>query len=65
MSFQSQIRTQHYINGQWCDSIEPKTFDVFNPATEEKITSVQQAGPKDVDKAVEVGGILTDGGREL
>lgn len=28
------------------------TFDTFNPATEEKITSIQSATKEDVDKAV-------------
>lgn len=52
MSFTPEIRTQHYIDGKWCDSIDPKTFATYNPETEEKITDLQEAGPKDVDAAV-------------
>jgi aldehyde dehydrogenase (NAD+) len=52
MSYAPQQRTQHYINGAWVDSIEPKTFATINPETEEKICDVQEAGPKDVDAAV-------------
>jgi len=46
------IRTQHFINNEFVDSIEKSTFDTFNPATEEKIATVQAAGVADVDKAV-------------
>jgi aldehyde dehydrogenase (NAD+) len=34
------------------NSTSGKTFDTFNPATEEKITSIQEADKHDVDKAV-------------
>lgn len=34
------------------NSVSGKTFDTFNPATEEKIASVQEADRADVDKAV-------------
>lgn len=44
--------TQLLIDGKFVNSISGKTFDTFNPATEERITSVQEAGKEDVDKAV-------------
>lgn len=44
--------TQLYINGKFVNSKKGKTFDTFNPATEEKITSVQEASKEDVDIAV-------------
>jgi len=44
--------TQLLIDGKFVNSSSGKTFDTFNPATEEKITSVQEADKHDVDKAV-------------
>ena len=44
--------TQLLIDGKFVNSSSGKTFDTFNPATEEKITSVQEAGIEDVNKAV-------------
>lgn len=44
--------TQLLIDGKFVNSTSGKTFDTFNPATEEKITSVQEADRADVDKAV-------------
>jgi len=45
-------QTKLLINNQWVDPVEGKSFDTVNPATGEKIASVAEAGPKDVDKAV-------------
>jgi len=44
--------TQLLIDGKFVNSTVGKTFDTFNPATEEKITSVQEADHRDVDLAV-------------
>lgn len=44
--------TQLLIDGKFVNSSSGKTFDTFNPATEEKITSVQEADKADVEKAV-------------
>lgn len=44
--------TQLLIDGKFVNSVSGKTFDTYNPATEEKITSVQEADRSDVDKAV-------------
>jgi aldehyde dehydrogenase (NAD+) len=44
--------TQLLINGKFVNSTSGKTFDTFNPATEEKIVSVQEACTEDVNKAV-------------
>jgi len=44
--------TQLLIDGKFVNSSSGKTFDTFNPATEEKIISVQEADKADVDKAV-------------
>ena len=44
--------TQLYINNEWVNSVDGKTFDVINPATEEKICSIQRAGDADAEKAI-------------
>ncbi|ESZ92839.1 aldehyde dehydrogenase [Sclerotinia borealis F-4128] len=41
-----------FINNEWVKSVDGKTFEVINPATEEVITSVHEATEKDVDVAV-------------
>jgi acyl-CoA reductase-like NAD-dependent aldehyde dehydrogenase len=40
------------INGKFVSSVSGKTFDTYNPATEEKITSVAHGDARDVDLAV-------------
>lgn len=47
-SYQNQL----LINGKFQPASNGETFDTFNPATEEKITSVSAATKEDVDKAV-------------
>ncbi|MFV2048122.1 aldehyde dehydrogenase family protein [Metabacillus sp. YM-086] len=44
---------QLFINGEWKESVEGRTFETINPATEEILTEVYEAGLKDVDLAVE------------
>ena len=41
-----------YIDGGYREATSGETFDTINPATGEVITSVQHAGPEDVDRAV-------------
>jgi aldehyde dehydrogenase (NAD+) len=43
---------QFYIDGQWVDPLEAKTFEVINPATEAVAGVISMGGPKDVDLAV-------------
>ena len=43
---------QMYVNGQWVDSQSKKTFPVYDPASEEVIAQVPEAGPEDVNQAV-------------
>jgi betaine-aldehyde dehydrogenase len=43
---------QMYVNGQWVDSQSKKTFPVYDPASEEIIAQVAEAGPEDVNQAV-------------
>jgi aldehyde dehydrogenase (NAD+) len=44
-------QTRLLIDGDWCDAVEGKTFPTINPATEEKLADVAEAGPQDVDRA--------------
>ena len=44
--------TQLFINNELVDSSEGLTFDSINPATEEKIATVQKAGHQDIDRAI-------------
>lgn len=41
-----------FINNEWVEAVDKKTFEVINPSTEEVITSVSEATEKDVDIAV-------------
>lgn len=41
-----------FINNEWVQGVEGKTFETINPATEEVICSVHEATEKDVDIAV-------------
>lgn len=41
------------INGEAVDALSGRTFETFNPATEERITTVAEAGAEDVDRAVQ------------
>jgi aldehyde dehydrogenase (NAD+) len=43
---------QFYIDGQWVDPLEAKTFEVINPATDAVAGVISMGGPKDVDLAV-------------
>ncbi|KAI1136823.1 aldehyde dehydrogenase [Hypoxylon sp. FL0543] len=41
-----------FINNEWVEGVDKKTFEVINPTTEEVICSVCEATEKDVDIAV-------------
>lgn len=45
--------TQIFINNEWHNSVNGKTFATINPCTGEKICDVQAGDKADVDKAVE------------
>ena len=42
-----------YINGEFVESKSQKTFESYNPATGEVLAHVFEAGPEDIDLAVE------------
>ena len=50
----ASIKPQYdlFINGEWQKPLSKKYFDTINPATEEKISEVADAGTADVDNAV-------------
>jgi len=51
----SQVaRYQMYIDGKFVDAQSGKTFDVFDPATEEVIATCPAGDAKDVDLAAQV-----------
>jgi len=52
MAMELPLRNQLFINNEWVDAKSGKTFETVNPATEEVIASVQEAGQEDIDAAV-------------
>jgi aldehyde dehydrogenase (NAD+) len=44
--------TRFYINGEWVAPVEPRPFDVINPATEEAFAQISLGSARDVDRAV-------------
>jgi betaine-aldehyde dehydrogenase len=53
---------QNLIDGQWAGSASGKLFDVMNPATDEVLARVPNAGAEDVDRAVKAARRAFDGG---
>jgi aldehyde dehydrogenase (NAD+) len=49
MSYENR---QFYIDGRWVDPVEPREFQVINPATEAVAGVVSMGSSKDVDRAV-------------
>lgn len=49
----SKLITQLFINGKFVNSKSNKTFDIYNPSTEEKIASVQDAQVADMEDAIQ------------
>ena len=41
-----------YINGEWVSPLEPRLFQVINPATEVACAEISLGGKKDIDVAV-------------
>jgi aldehyde dehydrogenase (NAD+) len=44
--------TRFYINGEWVAPVEPRPYDVINPATEEPAAQINLGSARDVDRAV-------------
>lgn len=52
-----------FINGEWVESASGQTFDTLNPATGEVLATLYEAGPEDVDRAVEAARDAFDNGK--
>jgi len=50
------------IDGAWVDAADGRTFEVFNPATEQRITDLSAGAAADVDAAVTAARRQFDGG---
>jgi succinate-semialdehyde dehydrogenase / glutarate-semialdehyde dehydrogenase len=55
------LPTGLYIGGQWRDGIDGERIEVFDPATDELLTTVASAGPKDGRIAVDAAAAAADG----
>lgn len=51
-----------YINGEFVESAEGKTFECYNPATGEVLATVYEAGLEDIDRAVKAARVAFDEG---
>ena len=49
----TDLPTQMYIDGQWCDARDGKTLAVINPADESTIAEVAYGDRADADRAIE------------
>ncbi len=46
------LRTQAYIDGNWCDAQSGETLAIQNPATGETIANVAKVGQRETEKAI-------------
>jgi aldehyde dehydrogenase (NAD+) len=58
----TKLITQLFINGRFVNAKSGKTFDVYNPSTEEKIAAVQDAQVADMEDAVQAARTAFDKG---
>ncbi len=49
----SLLRSQLHINGNWVDADNSATIGVFNPATNEEIIAISNAGAAETRRAIE------------
>ena len=61
----SLLRQQVYINGQFVDAIDEKTFPVYNPYNVKKIAAVADCGVKDTQEAIEKAAAAFQSWRQL
>jgi aldehyde dehydrogenase (NAD+) len=55
------IRTQLWIGNEWRDATSGRTFPTRNPATEEVIAQIAEAGEEDIDRAAQSAREAMDG----
>jgi acyl-CoA reductase-like NAD-dependent aldehyde dehydrogenase len=48
----AKLETRLFIDGEFCDSVEGRSFHTINPATGEKLAEVSKGMPEDIDRAV-------------
>lgn len=48
----TEYRVQHFINGEYVDGVEGKTFETLNPANNQPIGVVAEGTAEDIDRAV-------------
>jgi len=53
ISDEGLLRSQAYINGQWSDADGGETFEIFNPATANVVTTVAKCGTAETRRAIE------------
>lgn len=56
------FRSQLFINGEHAPAASGKTFTVLNPANNEVLTELAEAGTEDVNRAVAAAGLAFDEG---
>ena len=59
---QPTFRSQLFINGEYVSAVGGKTFPVFNPANNETLTELAEAGVEDVNRAVDAARKAFDNG---
>ncbi|EXJ87241.1 succinate-semialdehyde dehydrogenase (NADP+) [Capronia epimyces CBS 606.96] len=47
------FQTKGYVNEEWVDAASGKTFDVYDPATLDKIATLPEMGAEDANRAVQ------------
>jgi acyl-CoA reductase-like NAD-dependent aldehyde dehydrogenase len=47
------MKTQQFIDGQWCDALAGGRWDVIDPATEEVVANVPFGGADDTNRAID------------
>ncbi|KAF2463592.1 aldehyde dehydrogenase [Lindgomyces ingoldianus] len=52
MGLPENIETRLFINGEFCESSDGKTFDIHNPSTLKLVAKVHEASEQDTDRAV-------------
>ena len=62
-SYTTRTDWQLFVNGAYTPALSGESFDVINPATNEKLATVARAGHADVDLAVQSARAAFDGGK--
>ena len=52
ISADTKIETRLFIDGDFVEAVDGKTFQLINPATDQLTANVHEAGAEDVDRAV-------------